>query len=170
MDEIRKFQAVPSYARETLVLIDMLKDGKVGDTLTAAALAERCLKNVKPGEAGYSNLQSAIRYVKKHHSVCWQWLKGEAKVKCLAATELVGRADSYRSQAKKKIRYAVGDLGIALNRGSELPDSERPHANALYAQTATLAALAGGHTTKTLESKGVNAAPDMRKLLEAWPA
>lgn len=94
-------KAIPhihSYHPCTSSLIDKLKDGKPGDTLTNAQLSTIAGANIEE-KTGY--LYSAIRYCTANHKVLWQRVRGQEKIVCLNDTEILAASKGDVKRVRK---------------------------------------------------------------------
>lgn len=85
----------------TCSLIAKLKFGQPGDTIPDDELASVCGLRTGPGQPGYVYLMSAIRHVRKHHSIVWQRVVKCGCIKCLTAEERMATVDSLLKSATR---------------------------------------------------------------------
>lgn len=150
----------------TSQLIDVLKEGKVGDVKTDEKLKEICGRDTAPGGDGYGNLASAIRHVQRNYGITWKRVVGAGCIKCLSSTEKDGVVESNRKHisrvAKRSIQIAKT---IDIN---ELPESDRQTAIVKIVQMQAIGQFSSTQTTKKLAARNVTSPPDVSKLLEAF--
>ena len=147
--EIQEFQQIKGMSPVTAQLIQLLKDGKPGDTKADNEFPATLQIGVKGKH--YPNLLTAIRYLEREHGVVWQRVRKAKILKCLDAQERIGvgaqNIKHIRKTATRTVRV------IASADFSTLTDSERTKANTqlaqlgaikLFAENPTHAALAHG--------------------------
>jgi hypothetical protein len=167
MNEVNRLKSVPGMSLQTLKLIDLLSNGKVGDIITAEAMSQCIGVGVCPDDKGNAYLQSALRYLIKHNGLVWRWQAKQFCVKCLDANEITELADWRRGKIKRESRKACREVAIALDRGAELSDDQRGKALALAAQHGTIAQFAGSSTTKAIEVRKLTKLPTLSEMLGA---
>lgn len=146
-------------------LIDGLKDGKVGDEFTGDELTTMCGRECADSQSpGWRYLQSAIKHLERSYGLCWQWVRGEGKVRCLSCREALDRVAAKRRSIGRQSRRSLRQLGTYETNG--LSGEERTEVLRVGAQMGTLAMFSSDKTTKELESKGVTAPLDLGRLLE----
>ena len=166
MTEITRLSVVPGMRRETLELIKALKDGPIGATLTDAALESHCGKSVSPNEPGYSYLQSAIRYVRRHHGLYWKRIPKTGTLKCLNASECLDEMRGQRQRVHRQTGRMIQTARIADS--GNLSDAERTSLRAYTAQAAVLHQMSSTNSAKAIEANGTTESKvNMAKLLES---
>jgi len=163
--EVERIAVPHGLSVTTAKLIEKMKGGKPGDTLTDDELTEACGKNTKVTGDGYSNLQTAIRYCVNNHGIFWQRITGAWMLKCLTASETLMTGSSQLKRISRRARRTVKQLRTI--NVAELPNGEAPKFNTLVAQCTSLAMFASTDATKKLEARGLTQPIDMGKLLEA---
>src|SRR5687768_8271292 len=89
---IENLRRVPTFQGVGITaakLIECLATLDTGDQRTDEQLAEVCGKPTSSGKEGYAALQTAIRYVRKHHGKVIERIWGANAVKCLNGGEVV---------------------------------------------------------------------------------
>ena len=167
--DVQQVKAMPfrsGFAPETSKLIDLLKQGKEGDTKTDEELTQAIGKDTAPGGNGYSYLASATRFTEREHGIRWERIPKTGLIKCLNSGEKVevlrrGR-NHIRKTAKKNI---VTSKSVKLN---DLPTNEaKSEYLALQSQAAAVAVMTQPSTTKRLEERGTAPVVDKNRLFAA---
>lgn len=158
---------VPNLSPAAAKLVDRLKTGKPGELLTDEALSAIAGRDCSVGGNGYACLQTAIRKVERDFAIVWRREAKAGAIKCLAPSEVAEVANGYRRHIGKTSRRAVRVLNTI--DPNLLPEKERPAAHATAAQLGAIAMFASGDTTKKLAARNIAQAPDLGKLLEAFP-
>lgn len=153
---------------ETAALIARLETGKPGDILTDEELTKIANgRDTMPGGEGYGYLTSAIRHLAACPApVYWERIRGAYAIRRITDSEKVKSSDADRKSVSRRAKKAARRL--AFTNRENLTQEEAAKANALHAQLGTIAAFAHGDTTKKLEARAVQSAPDMTRLLEAF--
>lgn len=161
---------IPRYGRcyspVTLKLIDRLKDGHPGDVITDEQLHEVCGHRTAVNHAGYTNLLTAMRYVRGHFHKNWQRVHGAGAIKCLNSVETLDRGDSNRRMIRRKAVCAMNELRTI---DPEQIEGRGTEYNALIAQSATLILFADHGVTKKLQAREKEKPYDPTEALEHWP-
>jgi len=159
--------------RATVLLIERLKQGKPGDSLTDAELTALCGKDTravcqdgtrKAGD-GYGYLQTAMRHCLREYGILWRRVVGEGRVECIPNEAKVEVANAVRRHMHRQSKYAMRVLGsvdtAALNH-----DQRREHLIATAIQ-GTLLQASAPTTVKRLAQNNNPQPLDMHKLLAA---
>lgn len=163
---VQAVTVIHGHRRETLALIQLLKDGKPGDTKTDSQLESCCGKDTRPGGDGYAYLQSACRRVRKDYGLVWKRVPGSGVLKCLNATECVREVDGHRKSLHRKTGRMLEVAAIADS--GALPDQDRAELRSLTAQVAVLREFSSKSATKAVSANGIQSSVvNMPKLLEA---
>lgn len=149
--------------RETLMLIEVLRVGEVGDTITDDQLFNYCGKRCGSHEEGCGNLQSAIRYVEREFHLLWKRVRKGGYIKCLDPSEAVAHVSSTIRRCGKAMRRSAKQMQCF--DPARLSSGDATAARAIAAQIATMTLLTSGDTRKRLEVKAV--AADPARLLAA---
>lgn len=162
-------QTVPRHGQlgpTACLLVEKLKDGKPGESLTAEQLSQVCGRQVSPGEKGNQSLKSAIDYCLDEFNVNWVWIRGEERIQCLTATEtaenIPRKIKSIRRKAEKEAKKA------ATVKLSELDDASRQKLLVNSALLGGIILFTDKKTIKKLESNGTCNTPDPKKLEELF--
>ena len=144
-------------------LIELLKAGNIGDSLTDAQLQACCGMATAPNERGYPALQGAIRYVYRWHTLVWERVPKEGRILCLDPNGIMGSVDRTADHVRKVSRRATQKIKtIALEA---VPEADRSKFLSRLSQHATIAMFAKPTTQKKIE--GVGPKFDPRKFLES---
>lgn len=161
------FPTISGMGPVTAQLVELLKVGKPGDTLTDEQLTAHCGRDTSPEGKGYGNLQTAIKHVASSDTpVVWERIRGANAIKCLTGSETTTSVQRDLTSVRRRSYRAVKKLK-AIDMGSLSP-TEVSKVNVLSAQVGTIAAFAKPDTTKKLEARQVQSVPDMTKFLEVW--
>jgi hypothetical protein len=159
-----KFQAIQGISPTTAKLIERLKDGKPGDVLSDAELGEICGRETKPGEEGYQNLRSAIRYTMRHHNVYWERIIDAGQIKCLNGPEtLTSNRRDFR-MINRRAKFSAGKLRTVNPETLNLPDRSQYFTN--RAQLGALTMFSATKTTKRLDDAEVNTVEKVKAIQE----
>jgi ribosomal protein L20A (L18A) len=132
----KEYQAIPGYHPITLVLIEQLKKGKVGDVLTEEKIKEITGASVGVDQDDYGKLMSAMRHCVKS-GVVWQRIRGSRCIKCLNASEILDSSQSDISAIRRRARRST--LKIQTVDVAKVPEIERP---SFFRTSAQLGAMA----------------------------
>ena len=163
--EVRSFEARAGFAPATCRLIDALKDGKPGDSMTDAELADICGLPCKPKAKGYSYLMSAIRYCEKD-GVFWKRIKAGNELRCLDAGEKLNVCEGDRKHISRVARRSVRRLGSIDVK--ELPADKMKQYHTQIAQAGTMALFADSKTTRKIASETEKQPIDRDKVIELF--
>lgn len=162
-------QTVPRHGQlgpTACLLVEKLKDGKPGDSLTAEQLSQVCGYQVSPGEKAYASLASAIRYCIREFAVHWVWMRGQNRIQCLTSTETAeGTASGLQSIRRKAKREAEKASTAKL---FELDEESRQKLLTASAVLGGISLFTDKKTIKKLESNGTCDTPDPKKLEELF--
>lgn len=164
-NEVKRFTAIAGLHVATAQLIEKLKDGKPGDTLTDVQLAEVCGHPTGVGEQGYCYLQTAIKYVRKL-GIVWERLRGGGCVKCLEPVERSLSARRYLGFGHRRIKRAVM-VGASVNI-EELPEDRRAQHGAMMSQLRVVSLFSKPSASKQFETVQIPQKPDLHKMLELF--
>lgn len=146
-------------------LIDSLKDGKVGDEFTGEELTKLCGRECTDSNSpGWRYLQSAIKHLERSYGLCWQWVRGEGKVRCLNCREALDRVAAKRRSIGRQSRRSLRQLDTYETNG--MSEAEKSELLRVGAQLGTIAMFSSDKATKKLEDKGVTKPLDLGRLLE----
>lgn len=159
--DVSKVPVIAGISITTVKLIEVMKVGKIGNVLTDAQLTAACGKDTGVTGDGYANLQSAIRYVRRNHSLVWERVYKEHCIKCLGSFEIVGSTRRTQRKIHKASGVAIGKLKVA--DPNALDDEKRKEYFAQIAQFGTLRQFSSVSTTKALESQPSMSMEEIRK-------
>lgn len=148
-------------------LIEQLKDGKPGDTVTAEHLNARCKAAGFSMEVwshkGLAALRTARRYVCRHFKRVWEIVPGTLTLKCLEASEAL---ESVRGDLKSVARKAtrVGTKGRTID--VEKLGGQSSTLRAVMAQVDTIACVASAAATRAIETRPTAAPLDLKALVD----
>lgn len=160
--EVSSFEARAGFAPATCRLIDALKNGVPGDTITDARLMEICGAPCRPNTKGYSYLMSAIRFCERD-GVFWKRIKSGGEIRCLNACEKLNVCEGDRKHISRVARRSVRRLG-SIDAG-QLPLDRVKQYQTQLAQAGTLALFADSRTTRKIESAGEKNHIDRDKVI-----
>jgi hypothetical protein len=162
--EVSRSYAPGTVRLATAKLVELLKDGEVGDVKTDEEMEVVCGKRTGVGENGYGYLQTALRVVLRDYGRLWKRTPGAGCIKCLTVQEgLEWSASRLRSACRASKRSVQGLQAM----GQHASVDEMVHVNAMLAQHGTLAVLASSSQTKKLVSRKMSESVDPKKLLTA---
>ena len=164
-EDLKRFQHHKGVGPVAAQLIDKLKGGEPGDTLTDIELKEVCGHDTRPKGKGYSSLGTAIRFCIREHGILWSRIRGANAIKCLDPERKIEFVAATNKHVARVTRRGVNILGSIEVK--ELPEEKRPDYFAALAQTGTLAEISRANTRKKLEAHGITKPFDMQKMLEA---
>lgn len=101
---------MPNYHPITSALINTLKAGKVGDTLTDLQLKEIAGVDVSPQAKHCAYLYTAIRYCINHVGIVWQRIRKSSSISCLNSSEIVSDSTSEISRLRRRSHRAQKKL------------------------------------------------------------
>lgn len=162
-------QSVPRHGQlgtTACQLVELLKSGKPGDTISDDTLSRACGRDTSPGGKAYPNLNTAIRYCEANFGVIWQRVPKSGMLKVLDAAETteVG-ASGVKAISRKSKRV---NRQLATVDTSELSDDQKSRLYAMRSQVGMFELFADSKTTKQLADKQVHATPDVKKLMELF--
>ncbi len=150
---IEKTPMPNGLAKETSILIDMLKDGKPGDVITDELMFEKCGKQTCTSGDGYGNLETAKRYVLTNHNVVWYRVRSAGVIKCANANEIgIDAKNTIKSMCRRSKR---GLKKIATVDLSDVPETDRPAFLATSASLGTVLLFSKSSTQKKLTARHV---------------
>lgn len=157
----------PGMALPTVQLIERLKAGKPGDTLTDEQLEDACGHDTRPSGKGYTYLMSAIRHCRRNFGVNWQRIPRGDSIRCLVPGETVESVERIQRGQYKRSGVA---LQMLRNVNGEVDDETKVKVNLAIAQFGFMRACASSDMTKRMAARTLpdNPKPDMRKMLEAF--
>ena len=150
----------------TKQLIDVMKTGKQGDTLTAKELKDACGRNVKSGEDGYANLASAIRHCINNYNLVWKWIKGLDGIRCLGPTEIVSVSETDRKSISRRAKRSCRKL--ATIDDGKLADGEKVMVNTQRAFMGSLAMFASPSISKAFEGGKIQHVLPPKSILDVF--
>lgn len=148
------------------LLVEAMKEGKPGQTLTDEALTAFCGKDTSPGMVGYSSLVKAIHYVTQHFGIVWKRVPKAGCIKVLDAHETAEDVSSDMTCIRRKTRRTIRKA--AATKLADLTQEERTQMLATSAQLGAIALMADSGTTKKLAARNVETTPDVKKLMELF--
>ncbi len=158
---------VPSMNLATIKLIERLKKGPIGSTVTMEELNKLTGKDCSVGGDGYGYLRTACAHVSRvYGEYVWDRVRGEGMLKCLEAEEVRGVADRTRRHVHRTSRKTVHQLNTV--KLSQLDTDARVDHVARLAAFGTLTELSASKTQKKLIQKNIAKAVNMQKLLDVW--
>jgi len=164
-EEPKRFVVPFNYSPITAHLISALKDGKPGDELTDADLAEVCGHPTAPGQAGYSYLATAIKYCRRYEGVVWQRIRGEGTLRCLNGVEKRGYTKGGRDRIRRQARRN-SEVNGTIDRERDFETEEQRRAyDADVVLDATMTLFADRRLGKKLEQRQLVGKVDHTKLL-----
>lgn len=150
----------------TSKLIEQLRSGPVGKTLTLSELSAACGRDVNVGEPGYGNLQSAIRHVVRNYGFVWKLVRSAGMIKCLDAGEVLADGKGDLESIGRRSRKAMRKLQTV--KETDLKNGDLIEFHSLVAQHGTLSMFASASATKALAARKANEAPNFQALLEMF--
>ena len=150
---MQKVQVVPRHGMlgdVACLLVERLKIGKPGDTVTDEELSEICGRDTQNGGKGYQSLRTAINYVSQHYQVIWSRVYGGHQLKCMDSDERVALTRSGLKSIKRKATRTANI--VASIDTSKLEPDQAKETNALAAQLGCITLFASTSTTKKLET------------------
>lgn len=96
---------------DKLALVEVLKSGKPGDTVTYDALAKVIGRSVRANTPGYSPLSRARWYCIREMGIVWEPLADHSGLKCLSDTETLTLGSHALAGIRRKARKANAKLG-----------------------------------------------------------
>lgn len=155
-----------SRRRETALLVDYLKAGQPGDTLTDAQLEQICGVGTAPGQPGYNFLRSAIKAVLREHGLVWERRNRGHCIECKTPTGVIASAradvDRLHRASKRPIRK------LETLNGQQLSDEDRAALITTSAQAKGTAVMTSVKFRKKLDDRRLAHDPEVHRLLEAW--
>ena len=162
--QLERLQVPPGMSWATAKLIDLLKDGKPGESvLTDERMTAVCEKSTEVGGNGYGNLGSAIRYCVRNYGLVWQRVVGENCIQCLNDPAKLILVDSRRQHVHRSTNRAGLELGTISP--ANLSDEDRTTFHATLAQIGGIKLMSSAGTRKKLIQQGANHKPELAKLL-----
>lgn len=145
-------------------LVDVLKDGKIGDEFTDEQLTVICEHDVKESRGG-TYVRSACNHVKSNYGLFWRRVRGSGMIRCLNNTEKREFAKSCTKSINRTSKRAL--TALRTIDFDMLPANEKQETLVLMAQHGTLATTSKHGTLKKLTDKMVTRSINLPKLLEA---
>jgi len=141
--QLESFRA--GMCRPTSLAVDVLKEGKPGDTKTREELAAIIGRNVEHGSLGYGNVLSAIRHVERCHGIVWRWDATSKLYRCLTSSQAVVDAQQSLKRSGKFAKKAL--LTNSTVRIEELSTEElaQYRATSIQAELSKLSATGDIH-------------------------
>lgn len=166
VEKVKATAIMGEMSPESARLVEVLKDGIVGDVLTDERLTKICGKSTASGGSGYGNLQTAIKWVQNHKNLVWRRVRGGACIKCLGSSEIAGfvekEIDNIRHKTKRTLSVS------SKIKIDDIAESERSKVLANIAQLGTIHIFAKNDTTTKLIARNVTAALSSERLLGAF--
>ncbi len=149
-EELSKYPHITGIAPQTVKLIERFKDLNPGDTVTDSEMTALIGRNTRDHGVGggAGNLDSATRYVERHHGRIVRRIKGAGIVKCLNASEVVNVVERRREHIGRTSRRAGRELSHVDT--AKLEPAEKTKALVLRAQIGMLSSFASANTQKRL--------------------
>ena len=163
---IEKTPMPNGLAKETSILIDMLKDGKPGDTITDEAMFDHCGKQTCSSGSGYGNLETAKKYVLTNNGVVWYRVRGAGVIKCADAKEI--GMDSKQTLKAIARRSKRGLKKIATVDLADVEDSDKSEFLAMSATLGTVAMFSKTSTQKKLSARCVEKPLELTTVIDMF--
>lgn len=161
----KQFRVIPGMSATTALLVQHMRKCRPGDEFTDEELREICGQGCSPGQRGYANLQTAIKYCERE-GVVWGRIRKGGKIKCLEPDEVMSGAEGSLKHIRRKARRTTLQLGsIPIEALSEAEVVKR---NAYIAQSGALELFAERRTSKKLQSQKATAFSNLDKGLELF--
>lgn len=148
----------------TSAIINLLKVGKVGDTITDESIANSIGMRVSTNSQGYRYLHSAIKYCLDNYGIVWQRQRGQNLILCLNPTEILHSSKADLKHIRLKSKRSASKLLSVKN----VPQEIAADYHATAAQIAALNIFSSSKTNKKLIENNKSQAPDKEKLLEMF--
>jgi len=165
MDEPKRVPQIGRYGVCTNSIIQYLLETPLNE-VTDAQLEAVCHRPTGVGQAGYSNLQTALQHIETEHGIIWQRISGKRHIRRLdkgTESEAVVHAGR-KSIARKTRRTTRQAMCVDIDK---LPEDRRADFLATKSQLAVLALCASSNTTKALAATGTTLTTDPKRLLAA---
>lgn len=158
---------IPNRSIETAKLIERLKGGKPGDTITDEELTKIAngLSTAVNGP-GYGRLQSAMRFVMREYHIVWKRINKAGAIKCLDSLEASDDMAADLGVIRRRSNRARHKMA-AIKLDGLTADQQR-RTKALSAQIMTIGLFATSSTTKKLEARNVVSPFDPSKVIELF--
>ena len=171
MSETQRFPMQPGCGPTYSNLLDLLKTTEK-DTLTDEEVQAHIGRSVSPHSAGqrgsaYGRLCNVIRRVEKEGRVWRRVVKANA-IKLCNDVEKGRETDRLLRTTRRTIRRAAAVVSCV--KIENIPTEERSAIHAKAAQIAALAMFADTGTTKKLEVRAKESAPDLKSVLQLMSA
>lgn len=145
--------------------VNRLKEGKIGDEFTQDELQGiGQIDCSSPYGKGRRQLRTAIRHLERSCGLCWQWVRGESKVRCLSCQEALDRVTAKRHSIGRQSRRSIRQLDTYDTNG--LPAEQCSEVRRVGAQMGMLDLISSDKATKRLADKQVTKPLDLGRLLE----
>lgn len=134
---------------DKLALIERLKIGKPGDTVTYEELAAVIGRSVKSSTPGYAPLSRARWNCIREHQVVWEPLADHTGLKCINDAELLAQGSHALTHIRRKARRANVKLSAA--KPDKLTNDERVTLAGLLTLNAAIMSAASEKSLKRIE-------------------
>lgn len=159
----KEVTAIPNMHPNTVRLIEILKQLTVGDEISNQALSEEIHMPVSAGEAGYSYLLTARRHIERERGLVFVPVRGENKLRCLNASEMVEASTSAVTGIRRRVKRTAKRIN-RIDRNQISPElAKTAQANAVVLGTVSL--FLNPSTIRKVEDKNVKIQPDNNKVL-----
>lgn len=159
---------VPNCSIETTRLINLLKDGKPGDSHTRSGLSAAAKCSCETGEKGYGALQSAIKHCESQYGKVWRWSRANKRYECLDADGITSLLVAFLSSMHRRAGRAMR-VAATVDREKLTPEKQREYdmntlQNALVQQTSGSKMRNLIATSKQLEKLSMPSPDQIAKL------
>lgn len=163
-NETIRFPNIPGISPATVKLIEKLKEGKVGDTVSDEELSKICGRATHVTGNGYANLQTAIRYCLRHYGKSWSRVKTEGRIKCEDTDERIEHVVSDNNRIRRSAARSTQRLVSIPD--DEITDTQRPRVFGMLAQAGAIKLFAQNSTAKRLATKHDERKMEPKQLLD----
>lgn len=152
-----------SMGPHTGAAVERLKHGQPGDKVTRDEMAKVVGRDCRPGNAGYSNVASAINHCESL-GVVWEWSRAEQAYICLNEAAKVGTWQSYRQSARRRVRRGRRRLASVDRR--KLNEQQRNELTTGLIIANMMLTTSSNAVCKRLHGASDLKQPSARKLIE----
>jgi len=146
--------------------VDILKEGKHGDTISEDEMRSKLAIDVAPQTKGRSYVSRAVNTVIREHRVVWEWQRKERHWLCLDDHEKLQKAGQTQKQTNRKSLRAL-QISICVDE-DRLDKEEKRMYRTIQLQSQVAHTMTSHGAQKKILSNGLDklAAPDLPKLLD----
>lgn len=163
-----QFRMIQGFSVATAKLVEVLKEGPIGRTISADELTKAAERDVRPRGKGYASLRSAIRHVLRVYGLQWGWIRGAGAVKCMDANEINDAVDSHAKHVRRISGVAFRKGAVALSRGDELAPDRRGQLTARVASLGAIRLLSGDDAVKAIQATPPKSQPKLEDLMKVF--